>query len=92
MTTTSVENYNVLMVEDDLIDQYTTGFFLERRGYTVGRVSNGNQALTEAMRGIYDLVILDLGLPGIDGKEVLAPIRKSPDLPAIPLTQNGSSY
>jgi DNA-binding response OmpR family regulator len=56
-------------------------------GYTTISVSNGNDAIALARDDSFDLLILDLGLPGIDGQDVLAELRRRGEsLPVIVLT------
>jgi len=77
----------VLAVDDDLV----TGRLLKAEfssfGYGVTAVKNGRQALEEAAQTPFDAVILDLGLPDMNGLEVLESLKKSrPLLPVIVVT------
>jgi two-component system, OmpR family, phosphate regulon response regulator PhoB len=85
VTTTDGE-HNVLVAEDDPASRSATRLFLQRVGYSVGEAADGPATLREASLGHYDLVILDLGLPGLDGEEVLARLRRDSSLPVIVLT------
>jgi two-component system, OmpR family, response regulator RegX3 len=71
----------LLVVEDDdaIAIPLTEG--LERAGFTVTRVAKGADALTAALR--VDLVVLDLGLPDMDGSEVCRRIRALSEVPII---------
>lgn len=76
----------ILIVEDDrnignLVRQY-----LERDGYRVWLVRSGEEGLAELERQRPDLVVLDVGLPGIDGFEVCRRVRASGETPVIMLT------
>lgn len=66
----------VLLVEDD--EQIATGVqgALKRKAYQVDWVSDGKQALSAALDNHFDLIVLDLGLPGMDGIEVLSQLRR----------------
>lgn len=69
---------------------------LRREGYSVDCVHNGKEALLAVAAGANELVILDLGLPDIDGLEVLKQIKagatkQSPALPVLILTARDSS-
>ena len=65
----------LLVVEDepDLLDALVRG--LAREGYAADGAADGESALEMAMVNEYDLVVLDLGLPGIDGLEVCRRVR-----------------
>jgi two-component system OmpR family response regulator len=80
----------ILIVEDEagIADFLRRGF--ESEGYAVTSVADGEQGEAEALSGAFDLVLLDLMLPGRDGIEVLALIRRSdPALPVILITARG---
>lgn len=85
---------HILLVEDNPADvELTRQCFLESRiPNEIHAASNGDSALaflrrsepfTAAPRP--DLVLLDLNLPGIDGREILAAIKRDPDLQTIPV-------
>ncbi len=80
------EDHMVLVAEDDSASRTATRLFLQRVGYRVGEAADGPGTLREASLGQYDLVILDLGLPGLDGEEVLARLRRDSGMPVIVLT------
>jgi DNA-binding response OmpR family regulator len=80
------EEHMVLVAEDDSASRTATRLFLQRVGYRVGEATDGPGTLREASLGRYDLVVLDLGLPGLDGEEVLARLRRDSALPVIVLT------
>jgi DNA-binding response OmpR family regulator len=76
----------VLVVEDEVNIANVVRIALERGGYRVIAVRTGEEALAELPRHPIALVILDLGLPGIDGLEVCRRIRAGSSLPIIMLT------
>jgi len=81
----------VLLAEDD--DYLLSGLVLalERRGYTVEAVQSGPEAQAALHTGSYDLMLLDLGLPGLDGTEVLAAFRaRGEEMPVIVITARDS--
>jgi heavy metal response regulator len=66
----------LLVVEDE---KKVAGFIkkgLEEEGYAVDLVSDGREGLWMALDGVYDLILLDINLPGMDGLEVLRELRK----------------
>jgi DNA-binding response OmpR family regulator len=81
----------VLLVEDHGAMREMIADHLEERGFAVDAVGRGDQAIAAAAVAEMDAVILDLGLPDVDGMEVLASLRAShPELPAIILTARDS--
>ena len=80
---------NVLLVEDEEALRMTVGDRLRNDGYMVEYATNGDEAFEKAARLPFDLIILDIMLPGKDGLEVLKEIRKDHGLPVIMLTARG---
>ncbi len=76
----------VLIVEDEFNIGKLVRTYLERDGYAVVWVESGEDALVELRRHAIDLVVLDVGLPGIDGFEVCRRVRASSTVPVIMLT------
>ena len=76
----------VLIVEDDEEIAQVLQRSLRMEGYETRIASDGEQALDMAADYIPDLVVLDLGLPKLDGMEVARRIRKSGDVPILMLT------
>jgi two-component system KDP operon response regulator KdpE len=73
----------VLVVDDDRQMLRAVTNALSARGYSVVTAGNGESALSVAAEEELDLVLLDLGLPGIGGKEVIERIRSWSELPVI---------
>ena len=65
----------ILLVEDDLMIGEVVSATLKEAAYAVDWLRSGEQALACVETQIYDLMLLDLGLPGVDGMDVLARIR-----------------
>ena len=81
----------VLLVEDHRAMREMIADHLKERGFAVDAVGRGDHALAAAAVASLDAVILDLGLPDMDGMEVLSSLRAShPELPAIILTARDS--
>jgi putative two-component system response regulator len=76
---------NVLVVEDDRANRVLLGHLLARDGCHVISVADGQAGLNAARRHLPDLVLLDIGLPGIDGLEVCRQLRQDPQLMALPV-------
>lgn len=74
---------SILLVEDDSDISNMLCDLLTQNGYAVGQAYSGTEAVLLLEKNAYDLVLLDLMLPGIPGEEVLARIRHSSDVPVI---------
>ena len=77
----------LLIVEDDEGIRVPLARALEREGYAVEGVADGEAALLSAAAADHDLIIVDVGLPGIDGLEVCRRVRaEQPSVPILFLT------
>jgi two-component system response regulator MprA len=76
----------VLVIEDDQEIADVLRRTLRQEGHEVRSAGDGEQALTAAAEFMPDLVILDLGLPKLDGVEVLRRLRADDDVPVLILT------
>ena len=90
MPGSSQATIQVLMVEDDDRLAQLTERYLSKHELLVTRVGDGVAAIAEASRHRYDVVLLDLMLPGRDGFEVCAAVRERSDVPIIMVTARGS--
>jgi two-component system alkaline phosphatase synthesis response regulator PhoP len=78
---------NILIVEDDPAVRDIVQIALEREGMSVEAVGDGEAALKHfRSAGSFDLVVLDIMLPGIDGISLCQELRKSSDVPVVMLT------
>jgi two-component system alkaline phosphatase synthesis response regulator PhoP len=78
--------FTILVVDDEPRIVQLVRDYLEHGGFTVLVASDGPSALRSARTGHPDLVILDLGLPGLDGLDVTRALRREGDMPIIMLT------
>ena len=76
----------ILIIEDDVSIAEIERDFLEINGMECFIASNGNDGLREASSGGYDLILLDLMLPGLDGFEITKRIRASVNVPILMVT------
>jgi DNA-binding response OmpR family regulator len=76
----------VLVVDDDPNIRSLLRLYLERERVRVTEAADGQEALAEATAGRFDLVLLDVMLPGIDGMEVCRRLREVSGVPIILLT------
>lgn len=76
----SKNDYKVLVVDDNLDGATTLSMLLELSGFEAESVHDGPSALRAAMEFRPDAVVLDIGLPGLDGYQVARHFRSHPDL------------
>ena len=76
----------ILIIEDDTSIAEIERDFLEINGYAVTLKTDGIEAAEEALTGKYDLILLDLMLPGIDGYEICRRIRGKINIPLLMVT------
>ena len=81
----------LLIAEDDPEIAMLERDYLEMEGYEVAVVDNGQRAATEALKGEYDLILLDLMLPGCGGYDVCRLIRDRIDVPILMVTARTES-
>ena len=79
----------ILIVDDEKLLVKGIKFNLENDGYDVDAVYNGEDALALAQENEYDLIVLDLMLPKMDGLEVCRRIREFSKVPVVMLTAKG---
>jgi len=79
----------VLVVEDDPRISDVLDYALKAEGYDVQKAQRGREAIEMARRSAPALIVLDVGLPDIDGFEVCRSVRKFSDVPVIFLTSRG---
>jgi DNA-binding response OmpR family regulator len=84
-----LEGIRVLMIEDDQKLGRLTAHYLESHGLLVEAVPDGQTGLRALVRASFDIVLLDLMLPGMSGMEVCREIRARSDVPVVMLTARG---
>jgi two-component system, OmpR family, response regulator len=83
---TAEQPIKVLLVEDDERLAKLTALYLEGTGFTVTWVTSGLRITQDAALHTYDVILLDLMLPGRDGIDVCRELRTRLDVPIIMLT------
>jgi DNA-binding response OmpR family regulator len=83
---------NVLLVDDEDVFRANAKTLFKKRGFTVATAANGLEALAAIRENDYDVVILDVKMPEMDGNEVLYSLKKiKPRTEVIILTGHGTS-
>ena len=82
-------NIKILIAEDDVALRIITSAYFTKNGFEVDQAGNGDDACRLVMNNHYDAIILDIMMPGKDGKEVCKFIRTRYDVPVIFLTALG---
>ncbi len=76
-------NNRILLVEDDISIAGLIRDYLEIEGFSVEHTADGNSGLVMAKQGSFDLILLDVMLPGKSGFEICREIRKQSDVPVL---------
>ena len=79
----------LLIVDDEERIRRLLKMYLERENYEIEEAENGEEALEKALKTDYDLILLDLMLPGMDGIDVCQKLREKKATPVIMLTAKG---
>lgn len=88
-------NQRILVIEDEAHIQELLKYNLEKNNFDVALADNGIDGLSQAMKGDFDLVLLDLMLPGLDGLEICKRMRsdkRTKKIPIIMLTAKSEEF
>lgn len=77
---------NILIVDDEQPMRQLVKIYLNLHGYNVSEAANGQEALSQVKRNIYDLLIVDWMMPDCDGTELCRRIRQFSNVPILMLT------
>lgn len=80
-----LDGFSVLVVDDEAYNRKLLRNLLEKAGVRITEASNGEEALEALGRAAYDLVLLDLRMPVMDGFATLKAVRKLPDMKTMPV-------
>jgi two-component system chemotaxis response regulator CheY len=75
----------ILVVEDSVTTRMYYRSTLEGAGFAVEEAANGLEGLEMIMLHRFDLAIVDVNMPKMDGYEMVRELRRNPDLPALPV-------
>lgn len=90
------ENTNILLVEDDAVNQLVASLILRQQGMNVTIANNGEEALTQISSKAFQLILMDIQMPTMDGYEATTRIRAMSDpyfktVPIIAFTASASA-
>ncbi|HEY0826750.1 MAG TPA: response regulator transcription factor [Bacilli bacterium] len=85
----SERKFSILVVDDEERIRRLLRMYLEKEGYQIEEAEDGEAALAKATEKDFDLILLDLMLPGMDGIEVCTKLRQIKSTPIIMLTAKG---
>lgn len=80
---------SILVVDDEDRIRRLLKMYLEREDYQIDEATNGEEALTKALEVDYDLILLDVMMPGMDGIEMCQQLRLTKATPVMMLTAKG---
>ena len=75
----------ILLVEDNEMNRDMLSRRLQRKGYEVTMAVDGRQGVDMARSGNYDLILMDMSLPEIDGWEATRQLRSAPETKVVPI-------
>ena len=87
-----MERKKVILIEDEVKLARFVELELRYEGYDVTVCHDGREGLQMVTDGNYDMILLDLMLPGMDGYQVCAEVRKTSKVPIIMLTAKGETF
>lgn len=85
-------NANLLIIDDDLDLAELLSEYLESENFSCSHADNGLLGIEQLQQHPFDLVLLDVMMPGMDGFETLKVLRQTHNLPVIMLTARGDDY
>lgn len=83
------KDVRILVVDDEERIRRLLKMYLERENYLIDEAEDGNEAVAKALGNDYDVILLDLMMPGKDGIEVCREVREKKATPIIMLTAKG---
>lgn len=78
-------NERVLLIEDNEANRYLATYLLEHGGFEVSHAPDGPSGIARASREPFDIILIDIELPGMDGYAVTAALREIAALAGVPM-------
>ena len=82
----------ILVVDDEELIRNVVKEYLENEGYEVSEAENGQVAVDKALSNNYDLIIMDIMMPVLDGYQAVKEIYKEKSVPVLMLSARGEEY
>jgi len=76
---------SIIVIEDNIQTARLAVKLLARRGHTVETISTGEEGMLKVFEHVPDLILVDLGLPDIDGQTVISLLRQEPEIRTTPV-------
>ena len=87
-----MEKQNILLADDDKNIRDMVRLYLQNEGYSVTDAKNGTECVEEFGRKNYDLILMDIMMPVMDGIQAVREIRRQSNVPVIMLTAKGDTF
>ena len=84
--------YKILVVDDEMNIRRVVREYAEFEGYEVDEAENGMAAIEKVKNNDYDLIVMDIMMPKLDGFSTCKELKKSKDIPVIMLSARGEEY
>ena len=87
----STDTYKILIADDNPVNLDLITRLLKKKGHEITTAENGNEVVDRFLEGSFDVILMDLEMPGISGIEVLTAMReRNDDTDVVVLTAHGS--
>src|SRR5262245_64225952 len=83
MATSTATRRNILIVDDDRALRHALAELLKDAGHAVDQAADGPEAVRRIGNGAFDVVLLDIGLPGMSGLDVLGQLQSATSRPIV---------
>ncbi|MBR6514666.1 MAG: response regulator transcription factor [Clostridia bacterium] len=84
--------YNILVCDDELMIRKLIRKYAEFEGHSVDEAANGMEAVLKCRHNSYDIIVMDIMMPELDGFSACREIRQDSDVPIIMLSARGEEY
>lgn len=82
----------ILVVDDEELIRSVIREYAELDGYTVDEAANGQEAIEKCETNNYDLIVMDIMMPKVDGYQSIKKIKETKNIPVLMLSARGPSF